>query len=38
MENPEKPAKQRTQEDEKQNKNTTQCMLETAMRKQTHIT
>ena len=35
MTNPEKPAKQGTQGEEKQNKNTTQHVLDTTMRKQT---
>ena len=36
--NPEKLAAQGTQYDEKQNKNITQHVLDTTMRKQTHIT
>jgi hypothetical protein len=38
MENPEKLAEQFTQDEEKQNKNTTQYVLDTAIRKQTQIT
>ena len=38
MENPEKLATQDTQDEEKQNKNTTQYVLDTTMRKQTQIT
>ena len=38
MENPEKLATQDTQEEEKQNKNTTQYVLDTTIRKQTQIT
>ena len=34
MVNPEKPATQGTQDEEKQNKNTTQYVLDTTMRKQ----
>ena len=37
MDNPEKPATHGTQDEEKQNKNTTQCALETTIRKQTQI-
>ena len=36
--NPEKLATQGTQDEEKQNKNTTQYVLDTTMRKQTQIT
>ena len=36
--NPEKPALQGTQDEEKQHKNTTQYVLDTTIRKQTHIT
>ena len=35
MENPEKPATQDTQDEDKQNKNTTQYMSDTSTRKQT---
>ena len=38
MENPEKLAAQFTQDEEKQNKNTTHYVLDTAIRKQTQIT
>ena len=38
MDNPEKLATQFTQDDEKQTKNTTQYMLDTAIRKQAQIT
>jgi hypothetical protein len=38
MDNPEKPATQSTQDEEKQNKNTTQYVLDTIIRKQTQIT
>ena len=38
MDNPEKLATQGTQDEEKQNKNTTQYVLNTTMRKQTQIT
>ena len=38
MDNPEKLATQGAQDDEKQNKNTTQYMFDTTMRKQTQIT
>jgi len=38
MDNLEKLATQATQDDEKQNKNTTQYVLDTTMRKQTQIT
>jgi hypothetical protein len=38
MANPEKLATYGTQDDEKQNKNTTQYVLDTTMRKQTQIT
>ena len=38
MENPEKLATQGTQDEEKQNKNTTQHVLDTTIRKQTQIT
>jgi hypothetical protein len=37
MDNPEKLATHGTQDKEKQNKNTTQCALETTIRKQTQI-
>jgi hypothetical protein len=37
MENPEKLAAQITQDEEKQNKNTTHYVLDTAIRKQTQI-
>ena len=37
MDNPEKLATYGTQDEDKQNKNTTQCVLDTTMRKQTHI-
>ena len=37
MNNPEKLAIQGTEDEDKQNKNTTQYMLDTTMRKQTHI-
>ena len=36
--NPEKPATQGTQDEEKQNKTTTQYVLDTTIRKQTQIT
>ena len=38
MDNPQKLAKQGTQDEEKQNKNTTQYVLDTTIRKQTQIT
>jgi hypothetical protein len=38
MDNPEKLATYGTQDEEKQNKNTTQYVLDTTMRKQTQIT
>ena len=38
MNNPEKLATQITQDENKQNKNTTQYVLDTTMRKQTQIT
>ena len=38
MDNPEKLATQGKQEEEKQNKNTTQYVLDTTIRKQTQIT
>jgi len=38
MDNPEKMATQVTQDEEKQNKNATQYVLDTTMRKQTEIT
>ena len=38
MDNPEKLVTQGTQDKEKQNKNTTQYVLDTTMRKQTQIT
>jgi hypothetical protein len=38
MDNPEKLATQGIQAEEKQNKNTTQCVLDTTIRKQTQIT
>jgi len=38
MDNPEKLATQITQDEEKQNKNTTQYVLDTTIRKQTQIT
>ena len=38
MENAEKLATRRTQDDEKQSKNTTQYVLDTIIRKQTQIT
>jgi hypothetical protein len=38
MENPEKLATQDTHEEEKENKNTTQYVLDTTIRKQTQIT
>ena len=38
MDNPEKLATQITQDENKQNKNTTQYVLDTTMRKQTQIT
>jgi hypothetical protein len=38
MDNPEKLATYGTQDEEKENKNTTQYMLDTTMRKQTQIT
>jgi hypothetical protein len=38
MSNPEKLATQGTQDGEKQNKNTTQSVLDTTIRKQTQIT
>jgi hypothetical protein len=38
MDNPEKLATSGTQDEEKQNKNTTQYVLDTTMRKQTQIT
>ena len=38
MENPEKLVTYGTQDEDKQNKNTTQYMLDTTMRKQTQIT
>jgi len=38
VDNSEKLATQRTQDDEKQNKNTTQYVLDTTLRKQTQIT
>jgi hypothetical protein len=38
MDNPEKLATNGTQDEEKQNKNTTQYVLDTTMRKQTQIT
>jgi hypothetical protein len=38
MDNPEKLLTQGTQDEEIQNKNTTQYMLDITMRKQTHIT
>jgi hypothetical protein len=38
MDNPEKPAAQGTQDQEKQNKSTTQYVLDTTLRKQTQIT
>ena len=37
MDNPEKLATQGTQDEEKQNKNTTQYVLDTTMREQTQI-
>ena len=37
MDNPEKLATHGTHDEEKQNKNTTQCALETTIRKQTQI-
>ena len=37
MDNPEKLTTRGTQDEEKQNKNTTQCVLETTIRKQTQI-
>ncbi len=38
MDNPEKPATQGMQDEEKQNKNTTHYVLDTAMNKQTQTT
>jgi hypothetical protein len=38
LDNPEKLATEGTQDEEKQNKNTTQYVLDTTMRKQTEIT
>ena len=38
MDNPEKPATQGKQDEEKQDKNRTQYVLDTTMRKQTQIT
>jgi hypothetical protein len=38
MDNPEKLATYGTHDEEKQNKNTTQYVLDTTVRKQTHIT
>ena len=38
MDDPEKLATWGTQDEYKQNKNTTQCVLDTTMRKQTQIT
>jgi hypothetical protein len=38
MDNPEKLAKESTQDEEKQNKNTAQYVLDTTIRKQTQIT
>ena len=38
MDNPEKPATQDTQDEEKQNKNTTQYILDTTIHKQTKVT
>jgi len=38
MDNPEKPTTQGTQDEEKQNKNTTQHVLDTTICKQTQIT
>ena len=38
MDNPEKLSTQGTQDDDKQNKNTTQYALDTTIRKQTQIT
>jgi hypothetical protein len=38
MENPEKLATFGTQDEEKQNKNTTQCVLDTTIHKHTQIT
>ena len=38
IDNPEKLATQSTQDEEKQNKNTTQYVLDTTIRKQTQIT
>ena len=38
MDNPEKPATQGTQDEEKQNKNTIQYVLDTTIRKQTQLT
>ena len=37
MDNPDQLATYGTQDGDKQNKNTTQCVLDTTMRKQTHI-
>ena len=38
MDNPEKPETRGTQDEEKQNKNTTQFVLDTSIRKQTQMT
>jgi len=38
MDNPEKPATQDTQDEDRQIKNTTQYVLDNTMRKQIHIT
>ena len=38
MDNPDKPATQGTQDEDEQSKNTTQYVLDTAMRKQTQLT
>ena len=38
MDNPEKPETRGTQDEDKKNKNTTQFVLDTTMRKQTQIT
>jgi len=38
MDNPEKPATQGTQDEDRQSKNTTQYVLDNTIRKQIHIT
>jgi hypothetical protein len=38
MNNPENPETKGTQDEDKQNKNTTQYVLDTTIRKQTHLT